>query len=347
MYEADRQPQNHASGMAESGQLDLAIVVLNYNTSDLLHKCLRSVYSSDGDVAYHVCVVDNASVDDSVEMVRRDFPQAELIVSRRNLGYTAGNNLALRRFGFSDQGWSGEAEIPRYVLLLNPDTLLPPNALADMVAFLDERPGVGVAGPRVRRPDGSLDLACRRSFPTPSVSLFRMTGLSRLFPKSRLFSTYNMQYMPEDAIHPVDSVVGAFMMVRGEAIQQVGLLDEAFFMYGDDLDWAKRIKDAGWENWYNGRVEITHVKEASSQATIKSRVDFYEAMWIFYRKHYRQDTGWLVDKLIRIGIAGKGGVDVGRRLWQFCNERSDQHSVRRSTAHNGPISTPFSNAPEA
>ena len=150
---------------------------------------------------------------------------------------------------------------------------------------------MGVAGPRVRRPDGSLDRACRRSFPTPTVSLYRMTGLSRLFPSSPRFNAYNLEYLPEDAVHQVDSVVGAFMMVRREAIQQAGLLDESFFMYGEDLDWAKRIKDAGWEVWYNGAVAITHVKEAASQAKSKSRIDFYEAMWIFYRKHYQTGHG--------------------------------------------------------
>ena len=170
----------------------------------------------------------------------------------------------------------------------------------------------------MRRPDGSLDRACRRGFPTPQVSFYRMVGLSRIFPRSRRFNAYNLEYLPEDAVHQVDSVVGAYMQVRGAAIAQAGLLDESFFMYGEDLDWAKRIKDAGWEVWYNGQVAILHVKEAASSQSAKSRVDFYEAMWLFYRKHYRGETNWLLDKAILLGIVGKGGLDVSRHLWRYC-----------------------------
>jgi GT2 family glycosyltransferase len=144
-----------------------------------------------------------------------------------------------------------------------------------------------------------------------------MMGLSRLFPNSRRFNAYNMAFFAEDAVHPVDSVVGAFMLLRREAVLQTGLLDEKFFMYGEDLDWAKRIKDGGWEVWYNGQVEITHVKEAASRQSSKSRIDFYEAMWIFYDKHYRDETNWLLDKLIVLGIVIQGGVDVSRHLWAF------------------------------
>jgi GT2 family glycosyltransferase len=189
-----------------------------------------------------------------------------------------------------------------------------------MVGFMDERPQIGVAGPRLRRLDGTLDLACRRSFPTPQVSFYRMVGLSKLFPHSRRFNAYNMAFYAEDAVHPVDSVVGAFMLLRREAIAQAGLLDEGFFMYGEDLDWAKRIKDAGWEVWYNGTVEILHVKEAASRQSSKARIDFYEAMWLFYDKHYRQETNWLLDKMIVLGIVVQGGMDVARHLWRFTQQ---------------------------
>lgn len=346
MLNAVRQSQEQGPNGDAGGALDLAIVVLNYNTAELLRECLHSVYAGGGDLAYRVCVVDNASADNSAQMVRNSFPDAHLIANARNVGYAAGNNQALCWFGFDENASANRKSLPRYVLLLNPDTTLPPGALSQMVRFLDERPRAGVAGPRVRRLDGSLDRACRRSFPTPRVSLFRMAGLSRLFPRSRLFNAYNLEYLPEDAVHPVDSVVGAFMMVRREAILQAGLLDDDFFMYGEDLDWAKRIKDAGWKNWYNGRVEITHVKEASSQVNIKSRIDFYEAMWIFYRKHYRRNTSWFVDKLIRLGIAGKGGVDIAWHLWRYCGDAGrDEFSRRRADAAR--LGTLANDAPEA
>jgi N-acetylglucosaminyl-diphospho-decaprenol L-rhamnosyltransferase len=299
--------------------LDLAIVILNYNTRDLLADCLRSVVAGRDALRTGVCVVDNASSDGSAEMVQREFPELHLIANRTNVGYSAGNNAGLRWFGFgADPATNSATAAPRYALLLNPDTVVPPTAFAEMVRFMDAHPTIGAAGPRVRRPDGSLDRACRRSFPTPQVSFYRMTGLSRLFPHSRRFNAYNLEYLPEDGVHVVDSVVGAYMQVRREAIATVGLLDERFFMYGEDLDWAKRIKDAGWEVWYNGEVEITHVKEAASRQSAKARIDFYEAMWLFYQKHYRRDTNWLLDKSIMLGIVGKGGMDVSRHLWRYC-----------------------------
>ena len=305
---------------------DLAVVILNFNTCSLLRDCLQSVRPDRHNLRMCVYVVDNASSDGSTEMVRREFPNVHLIANTVNVGYSAGNNLALRALGFGQRPPKPLVELPRYALLLNPDTVVPPGAFDAMVRFMDERPTVvGVAGPRVRRPDGSLDRACRRSFPTPQVSFYRMVGLSRLFPHSRRFNAYNLEYLPEDAVHPVDSVVGAYMQVRSAAIAQAGLLDESFFMYGEDLDWAKRIKDAGWEVWYNGQVEILHVKEAASSQSAKSRIDFYEAMWLFYRKHYRDETNWLLDKTIMLGIVGKGGLDVSRHLWRYCR------SGRKST----------------
>jgi len=295
--------------------LDLAIVVLNYNTRELLRACLESVYASEGDFRFSLCVVDNASQDQSDQMVAEHFPQAGLIASGGNGGYSAGNNQAIRQLGFED-GKVALDRLPRFLLLLNPDTELPPDALARMIAFMDEHPQAGMAGPRLRRPDGSLDRACRRSFPTPLVSFYRMTGLSRLFPNSKIFNAYNLEYLPEDAVHQVDSVVGAYMQARRETIRQIGLLDEAYFMYGEDVDWAKRAKDGGWEVWYNGQVAVTHVKEAASKRSRKARLAFYEAMWIFYRKHYRATTPWLLDKAVLTGIALFGGVDVAGRMWQ-------------------------------
>jgi N-acetylglucosaminyl-diphospho-decaprenol L-rhamnosyltransferase len=319
-------------------RLDLAIVILNYNTVHLLQACLRSLYASVTGYTFAVWVVDNGSTDGSLAMVHAEFPQAYVIANDLNIGYSAGNNVGLRKLGFvAGSPALHVQDLPRFVLLLNPDTLAPPTALADMLRFMEERPTVGAAGPRVRRPDGSLDRACRRSFPTPLVSFFRMTGLSRLFPKSRRFNAYNLEYLPETAVHPVDSVVGAFMLIRREAILQAGLLDESFFMYGEDLDWAKRIKDAGWEIWYNGQVEITHVKEAASSQSSKSRIDFYEAMWIFYRKHYQQQTPWLLDKLIMLGIMIKGGLDVARHLWHFCRNNKPGGEPTPDARHTGNI----------
>jgi len=304
--------------------LDLAIVIVNYNTCALLRDCLRSVYASQGDLAFDVCVVDNASTDGSADMIRTEFPQVRLIESGHNGGYAYANNLGLRAFGFTDhQARPGDTPLrppgapfplPRYVLLLNPDTVLPQDALAQMLVLMDARPDAGVVGPKLVRLDGSLDLACRRSFPTPEISLWRMLGLSKLFPRTYRFGRYNMTYLDPDQLSEVDSVVGAFMWVRREAIQQVGLLDEAFWMYGEDLDWAKRSKDAGWRVWYNPAVTVLHVKEAASRHSRRARVEFYRAMVTFYRKHYAATTPFWLHWLILAGIAFTGGVDIGQRV---------------------------------
>jgi len=279
--------------------LDLAIIIVNYNTRDLLRECLQSTYSSEGDVSFSVIVVDNASTDGSGAMVTAEFPQAELIASQYNGGFAYANNLGLKRAGFSPQISTNKY---RYALLLNPDTVLPPDALAEMLRFLDDRPQVGAAGPKLILLDGSLDLACRRSFPTPQVSFYRMMGLSKLFPRHPVFGRYNMTYADPDQTIEVDAVVGAFMMVRQEAIQQAGLLDETYFMYGEDLDWAYQIKANGWKIFYYPQVVVTHVKRAASRHSLKAKVEFYRAMNIFYRKFYADETPAWLHSLVVLGI---------------------------------------------
>ncbi len=312
-------------------RLDLAIVIVNYNTSALLRDCLRSVFASTGGLRLTACVVDNASPDDSVAVVRAEFPQVHLIANAENVGYPAANNQGLRWFGFADpgpgsspakrgearalsfparEGETGRIDLPRFALLLNPDTVLPPDALAVMLAFMAEHPQAGAAGPKLVRLDGSLDKACRRSFPTPATSLYHLLKLDRLFPRSPRFARYDLSYLDPDQVAQVDAIVGAFMLVRGEAICQTGLLDETFFMYGEDLDWAKRITDAGWEVWYNPQVTVLHVKEAASRHSYRARVEFYRAMTIFYEKHYRTTTPFWLDWLIRGGVAFFGGLDL-------------------------------------
>lgn len=281
--------------------LDLGIVIASYNTCDLLRACLRSVYASRGDLSFEICVVDNASSDGSAGMVAAEFPQAQLIANDENVGYPAANNQGLRALGFSAEAESSEA--PSFALLLNSDTELPPSALQKMLGFMAEHADAGAAGPKLVLPDGSLDLACRRSFPTPEVSFYRMAGLSRLFPRNRRFGQYNLTYLNPDQVSEVDSVVGAFMLVRAEAIQQVGLMDEHFFMYGEDLDWAYRIRAAGWRVYYNPAVTVLHVKKASTRQNPRARVEFYRAMSIFYRKHYAAQTPWWLHALI-VGAVG-------------------------------------------
>lgn len=275
--------------------MDVGVVIVNYNTRELLRRCLESVYRSEG-VTFSVYVVDNASQDGSAAMVAEVFPQVHLMANTDNVGYPRANNQVLRALGFPEAGQS------RYALLLNPDTEIPPHALREMVAFMDAHPEAGAAGPKVLLPDGRLDLACRRSFPSPEVSFYRLIGLSHLFPRSRRFGRYNLTYLDPDVETEVDSVVGAFMLVRREAIAQVGLLDEGFFMYGEDLDWAYRLKQAGWRIYYTPRVSILHVKRAASRQNPRARIAFWQAMRRFYDKHYAAVTPRWMDLLIRASL---------------------------------------------
>lgn len=294
--------------------LDLGIVIVNYNTKELLCDCLRSIYASEGDFTHTVVVVDNSSTDGSAAAARSEFPQITVIESDHNGGYSYANNLGLRRLGFRDRpGHEPAPDAPRYALLLNPDTVLPPEALQRMLTFLERRPDAGIAGPKLVREDGTLDKACRRSFPSPEVSFWRLTGLSLIFPKHRRFGRYNLTYIDPDQTIEVDSVVGAFMMLRGEAISDAGLLDEGFFMYGEDLDWAYRIKQAGWRVWYNADVTVLHYKGAASRKrSNKSILAFYDAMRRFHAKHYEAETPTPINWLIELGVWSLCGIALVR-----------------------------------
>jgi hypothetical protein len=286
---------------------DLAIVIVNYNTRDDLERCLASLAARQGLPDTRVIVVDNASQDGSAAMVQQAHPWAELIETGHNGGYAYANNIGLRRCGYA-QGNAPET-LPRYALLLNPDTVVPPNALAQAVAFMDAHPDVGAMGPRLVREDGSLDRACRRSFPTPAVSFYHLSGLARLYPNSPRFARYNLTYLDETQQADVDAVVGAFMLMRAEALEQAGLLDEVFFMYGEDLDLCYRIKRQGWRIVYNPALTVLHRKGAASRkASRRAIIAFYDAMKLFHDKHYRANTFFVVNWAIDVGVAALKAV---------------------------------------
>jgi O-antigen biosynthesis protein len=272
--------------------MDLSVIIVSYNVSSFLDQALATLRESASGISHEVFVVDNASTDDSVEMVRRKHPGVKLIANRENRGFAAANNQALR------------LAAGRYILLLNPDTVLRSDTLRVMIGFLDDHPESGCAGCKVINPDGSLQLACRRGFPTPGVAFFKMIGLSGLFPKSRTFGAYNLTYLDPDAVSEVDAVSGSFMMLRKEALDRAGLLDEAFFMYGEDLDLCYRIKLAGWKIHYVPLTEIIHFKGESARTvpTIKSIRDFYTAMHIFVVKHHRGSFRLFPRWLLIMGI---------------------------------------------
>ena len=274
--------------------IDLSIIIVNYQTYQLTRNAIESVINTEHPFAYEIRVVDNASKDDSLKMLQEDFQDQELvkfIENPENLGFSHANNKALKNIT-SD-----------YVLLLNSDTTVQDDCLEKCLIKISSNPEIGAVGCRILLPNGSLDKACKRSFPDVTVSFYRMTGLSALLPKSKRFGRYNLTYLDEKGTYEVDSLSGAFMIVRRSAVEEVGLLDEDFFMYGEDIDWCYRFKEKGWKIVYHGDARITHYKGGSGRQS-KALYEFYNSMRLFYDKHYRDDQPAIVTAFIYLGIWG-------------------------------------------
>ena len=290
--------------------MDLSIVILNYNTREQLRTCLESVRAEGSTIDTEVIVVDNASSDGSADMVAADFDWVTLIRAPRNGGYAYGNNLGLR-----------QSRAPA-VMLLNPDTLVPPGSPAALLNRLAAHPEAGVVGPKLVRPDGSMHLACRRSFPTPAVAFYRVSGLSRLFSHSPRFGRYNLTYLDPDLPTEVDSVCGACLLIRRAVIDRIGPLDERFFMYGEDLDWCLRARQAGWSVRYEPSVVVQHQHGAASRKRpLRTTVHFFRAMDLFYRKHYVDRYHPLVTGAVRTAIYGALAISVFRSLLTTPSQR--------------------------
>ena len=277
----------------------LSIIIVNYNVREFLHHALVSLQKAMRGIKGEISVVDNASDDGSIEMVRRRFPRVHLIASKSNLGFARANNLGLK-----------EAR-GKFILLINPDTLVQEDTLKVMLRFFEDNQDVGLAGCKIMNPDGTFQLACRRSFPAPWAAFTKMTGLSSLFPGSRLFGRYNLTYLSPDETYEIDAVSGSFMMVRREAYEQVGGLDEDFFMYGEDLDWCYRIQRAGWKNYYVHSTQIIHYKgESTKRSSLNEIRTFYQAMHLFVQKHLSGSL--LFSFLLRLAITVSSRIAIVR-----------------------------------
>ncbi len=299
------------SGEGGGRAIPVSAIVVNFRTAAMTIDAVRALTDSDLDgIALDVLVVDNGSGDGSAEQLRAALPDARHFTTGRNLGYAGGNNVALRGL---------LADLPpeidpdhAYVLLLNSDVIVEPDALKTCLAFIERRDNVAVVGPRVLLPDGQLDLACRRSFPTPGSSFWKLTGLARRFPDSERFARYNLTYLDEDQAAEVDAVMGAFMLLRLRAILQAGILDEGFFFYGEDLDWTYRIKAHGWKVVYYPRAIVHHLKGGTTRRhSNRMLVEFYRAMWLFYRKHYAERSIVLLKWAVLAGIVARGLLALG------------------------------------
>lgn len=264
--------------------MDLSVIILNYNTRDILRRALAAVFASQTNYQYEVLVADNGSQDGSQEMVRREFPQVKLIKNNANLGFSKGNNAAIKQAN------------GKYILLLNSDTEVADDALDLSVKYLMEHPQVGALGAKLLLPNGELDQATRRKFPNPWNSFLRLFGFKK-------FSDYNIN-ADIDQESEIDATVGAYIMVPKAVIDKVGMLDEEFFMYGEDLDWCWRIKEAGYKIVYYPKAMVKHYKYGSSQSIPFFIIrQAHEAMRIFYRKHYSTQHNFLLNALVYFGIS--------------------------------------------
>ena len=285
---------------------DLTIIIVNWNAKELLKNCLTSIYENTKDIKFEIIVVDNNSSDDSCIMLKdryADKKDFKLIENKDNKGFAGANNQAIRIA-------KGKA-----ILLLNPDTIINGDVIHKTYKCLFNEVKLGVAGCKVLNPDGTLQLACRRMAPRPKDAFFKLFGISKLFKKNKNLTRYNLTHVSEDEFLDVDSVSGCFLMIKKEVIDKIGLLDETFFMYGEEMDWCMRAKKAGYIVRYCPVGTIIHYKgESSKQLGTKATYEFYRAMIIFYNKYNREDNLFIFNWIVYIGIVLLGMIAIVKNI---------------------------------
>lgn len=283
--------------------MKLSVIVVNYNVEYFLEQCLLSVEQAIRGIEADVWVVDNNSVDGSVAMVRRKFPWVKLVESRENLGFSKGNNLAIRQS-------TGE-----YVLLLNPDTVVEEDTFSKVIDFMNQHPDAGGLGVKMIDGKGNFLPESKRGLPTPAVAFYKIFGLAALFPRSRRFGKYHLGYLSNDEVHEIEVLSGAFMLMRRKALEEVGLLDEDFFMYGEDIDLSYRLVLGGYKNYYYPHTRIIHYKgESTKKSSINYVFVFYRAMVIFAGKHFSEKNVKLFSALINAAIYFRAGLAILNRF---------------------------------
>jgi len=287
--------------------IDLSIVIVVFNTKDFLKSCIESIKNTAKNFTYEIIVVDNASKDGSSEMVKNFFKEVILISNKENFGFSKANNIGIKK------------TTGRYILFLNADTLVYENTLKEMIDFMDTHKNAGAATCKLVLPNGKIDDASHRGFPTPWNSFSHFSRLSKFFGKTKIFGGYNLGFMDLSETHEIDALAGAFMLVRREAGQEAGWWDEDYFFYGEDLDFCYQLKQKGWKIYYVPQVSILHYKgishglkkhskhlaTADSQTRKKAQEERFKAMEIFYKKHYEKKYPWIVTRLVYLGISLK------------------------------------------
>ena len=283
--------------------MDLSIIIVNYNVKYFLEQCLHSVDKASSGLKVETFVVDNNSVDGSCAMMKEKFPEVQMIRNDQNLGFSAANNQAIRK------------ACGRYILLLNPDTVIEEDTLVKSVGYLDGHLGAGGLGVKMIDGKGNFLPESKRSLPTPRVAFYKIFGLARLFPRSRIFSRYHLGFLDKDKVNEIEILPGAFMMLRKSALDEVGLLDEDFFMYGEDIDISYRLMNAGYKNVYYPETTIIHYKgESTKKGSLNYVLTFYNAMIIFARKHYSRKIARSYASVINLAIYFRAFLAILRRF---------------------------------
>lgn len=283
--------------------MKVSIVIVNYNVRDFLEQCLRSVYRAIDGIKSEVFVVDNHSLDGSQAMVRDKFPQVNLIENHQNLGFSKANNQALRLV----KG--------KYVLVLNPDTLLEEETIRKCIFFMDSHPEAGALGVKMINGKGKFLPESKRALPTPAVAFYKIFGLAKLFPKSKNFGKYHLSYLDKDKIHAIEILSGAFMFIRKKALDNAGLFDEDFFMYGEDIDLSYRLVKANYLNYYFPETTIIHYKgESTRKSSVNYVLMFYKAMLVFTGKHFSKKNNSLFLLFIKLAVYFRGLISAGQRI---------------------------------
>lgn len=284
--------------------MTLSIVIVNYNVRYFLEQCLKSIYDSDLEgIELEVWLVDNNSVDDSLEMVRERFPQVKIIDNKKNVGFARANNQALKEA-------TGD-----YLLLLNPDTAVERDTFRICVEFMQQHPDCGGLGVKMINGEGRYLKESKRGFPTPETSFYKISGLIRLFPRNKKIGAYYMGHLSEDETNEIEILPGAFLMISRTAFEKVGLLDESYFMYGEDIDFSWRIRLAGFKNYYLPSTRIIHYKgESTKKGSMNYVYTFYNAMIIFARRYFGGSNAKLYIKLIQCAIWLRAGLSWIKRI---------------------------------
>lgn len=290
--------------MSESTQkYDLSVVIVNYNVVFFLEQCLNSVFAASKNLNVQIFVVDNNSVDGSINMLKENFSSVVLIENKENVGFSKANNQAIKR-----------ANSP-YVLLLNPDTVIEEDTFDKCINFMNSNADCGGLGLRMLDGKGNFLPESKRGFPSPSVAFYKIFGLSYLFPKSQKFGRYHLGFLSEFEVNEVDVLSGAFMLLRSEILEKVGLLDEQFFMYGEDIDLSYRIKLGGYKNYYFPKTKIIHYKgESTKKSSVNYVFVFYKAMILFAKKHFSNKNANLFSFAINLAIYMRASLSLINRF---------------------------------